>query len=248
VDKHLQTAATVRANLAEMATDLVVSGLLEGAPNICVEIGDPATEIVAVAKIRQADLIVMTTHGYGAVKRTLFGSVTDRVVRSTSVPILVVRPRDEVAAGETGAFRRIVVALDGSTLAENALTGARELAQQLDVPITLVRAVHFNYMVPAVDGTIAVALDATEDMLGYAREYLTSVQETLAAEGLTVSIDVQLGLPFDVVDAMNQPGDLIILTSHGRGGLGRWLLGSVAEKLIRSARVPVLLVPVRTPI
>jgi nucleotide-binding universal stress UspA family protein len=121
------------------------------------------------------------------------------------------------------------------------------LARQLEVPIALVRAVHFNYILPAVDGAIAAEVDSTNQMLELATEYLSGVQAPLVAEGLQVSIKAQLGLPSDVINGMTQPDDLLILTSHRRGGIGRWFLGSVAEQLIRTGRVPVLLVPVRTP-
>jgi len=245
VDEKLAIASKVRSNLHEFANEMETTGTLTALPKIYVEIGEPAETIVDMAKLRPSDLIVMTTHGYGSVKRALFGSVTDRVVRHSTVPVLVVRDQDDVVLGKSATIRRIVLPLDGSLLAENAVSMAKNVAKQLDVPILLVRALHLNYIVPSVEGALAVTQESIDDMFQYADEYLAVAQGQLSREGLDVSIATKWGAPFDVIDTLTRPDDLIVLTSHGRSGVGRWLLGSVAEKLIRTSRAPVLVVPVR---
>jgi nucleotide-binding universal stress UspA family protein len=81
-------------------------------------------------------------------------------------------------------------------------------------------------------------------MLSSANSRLTTISERLAREGMDVSSQVLHGSPFLEIAEALQEGDLLIMTSHGRSGVRRWLLGSVAEKLVRDAPVPVILVPV----
>ncbi len=243
--EELVTASHARECLQQLATQWASSGTLPMCPEVLVKIGEPAETILDVAQMHQSNLIVMTTHGYGALKRIMFGSVADRVVRHSLVPVLVVRPQGDTDLGAAAAIQRIVVPLDGSERAENALSTAKTLAQQLHVPMLLVRALHIDYVVPGFEGAFAVTQESMDDMSQLADAYLSTIREPLVAEGLDVSITVRWGSPIDVIDMTTQQDDLIVLTSHGRGGARRWLLGSVAEKLIRTSHSPVLLVPNR---
>jgi nucleotide-binding universal stress UspA family protein len=189
----------------------------------------------------------MTTHGRGALGRWIFGSVADRVARSSPVPVLLVRPRER----EPGpvAIRRLVVPLDESPLSEEALSMAQALATRLGVPIHLITVIDVMRIIPAEVAPV-VAFDAAvyEETLSQldagAAALLANVSQRLEREGVHTSSKVAHGSPFTtIVDAVHD-GDLIVMTSHGRGGVQRWLLGSVAEKLVREAPVPVVLVPV----
>ncbi|MGI8405905.1 MAG: universal stress protein [Thermomicrobiales bacterium] len=137
-----------------------------------------------------------------------------------------------------------MLTLDGSELAEHSIPVAKTLARRLNIPINLVRALYMNYMVPP----ISEADDVLQELLAHdarlANEYLSTVSAKLMAEGIDVSITVEEGTPYEVVQSIAKPGDVVVLTSHGRSGIKRWLLGSVAEKLMRSSSVSVLLVPV----
>ena len=146
-------------------------------------------------------------------------------------------------------YQRIVVPLDGSRVAEQALPDATELARLLAVPLHLVRVVdpylseHGSLTGMFVDErAVASALREEEEN---AERYLQSVTERLGGEGTQVTHEIARG-PVDrtIVDH-TKDGDLLVLASHGRGGLQRWLLGSVAEKVIRHARTPVLLIRAR---
>ena len=209
--------------------------------------GDPAEEILRIAAEREVDLIVMTTHGRGAFGRWFFGSVADRVARSSAVPVLLMRPSE----GEPRpvAIRRLVVPLDGSALAEEVLPTAQALAKRLGVPIHLMTVIDLMRIIPAEVSPI-VAFDATvyEETLSQlhagAAAQLAEISERLEREGLHTSSEVAHGSPFMTIADAVHDGDLVVMTSHGRGGVQRWLLGSVAEKLVREAPVPVVLVPV----
>lgn len=142
-------------------------------------------------------------------------------------------------------YSRIVVPLDGSELAEKALEEARDLAGQLNIPLHLIRVVD-TYRTQAVPAT-GMALDYSllaelaEEELEDAKAYMKEKVDTLANEGVQVTGDVLHGpIAQQIVDAAN-PDDVIVMSSHGRTGLKRWFLGSVAEEVMRRATCPVLL-------
>ena len=209
--------------------------------------GNPTVEILRVAAEQGIELIAMTTHGRGALGRWVFGSVADRVARSSPVPMLLVRPSEGEPRSVT--IRRLVVPLDGSALAEEVLPTAQALAKHLGVPIHLITVIDVMRLIPTELGPV-VAFDATvyEDTLSQldagARALLDDVSERLERQGLPTSSEVAHGSPFMTIADAVHDGDLIVMTCHGRSGVRRWLLGSVAEKLVREAPVPVVLVPV----
>ena len=213
--------------------------------------GDPAEEILEAIARHTTGLVVMTTHGRGALGRVAFGSVADRVSRASPIPVLLVRAHPDESALTTVAIRRLVVPLDGSVLAEAALPVMVDRAKQLRIPVHLVRALNLAaVLTPLVDGagllvspSPEVCEQMTEAVEHDARDYLTSVAARLAEEGVSATWDVLEGSPFFAIAAATETGDLLVTTSHGRSGVLRWLMGSVAEKLVRESPVPVLLVP-----
>ena len=208
--------------------------------------GGPAEEILRVADEREIDLIAMTTHGRGALGRWVFGSVADRVARNSSVPVLFARPSEGEPRPVT--IHRLVVPLDGSTLAEETLPTAQALARRLGVPIHLITVIDMMRIIP-VEVAPIVAFNGTvyEETLSQldagAAALLAGVSERLAREGLRTTSEVAHGSPYMTIADAVQDGDLLVMTSHGRSGVRRWLLGSVAEKLVREAPVPIVLVP-----
>ena len=142
-------------------------------------------------------------------------------------------------------FTRIIVPLDGSELAEQALPQAEELARLTNAPIHLVRIIDVGN--PGQYGAY-LALEAA----GYAEAlerdeaetetYLEAMGRRLADRGHSVAVEHQRGHPAQELVALTRPDDLIVMATHGRGGVGRALLGSVADEVVRHARVPVLLV------
>lgn len=206
--------------------------------------GDPAEQILRVAARRRVGVIAMTTHGRGAVGRVLFGSVADRVVRHAPIPALLVRPSTDDHATPR-RIQRVVVPLDGSELAGAALPLATELAERLAAPITLLQAVDADVVdAPVGDlGLPDLGEEIARAVLDRAQADLEPVAERLRAQGRAASVQALDGSPLFVLAEALRPDDLLILTSHGRGGALRWLLGSVAEKLVRTAPCPVLLVP-----
>lgn len=201
--------------------------------------GDPAGEIARQATAEGVDCIVMATHGRGAVGQLFFGSVANRVSRVSPVPLLLIRPTGETAAKPS--YRRLVLPYDGSDLAAEAFPLAATLSQRLDLPIHLIQAV-YEPASAAPDFVMAGVVDAAEDA---ATTELAHAIARLKDLGVTATQEVVIGSPFAAIAEATRPGDLLIVTSHGRTGVQRWLLGSVAETLIQHAAAPVILVPAR---
>jgi nucleotide-binding universal stress UspA family protein len=195
-----------------------------------------------------ADLVVMTTHGRGPFSRFWLGSVADCLVRRLTVPLLLVRPSGE-AAWETTAepfLRRVLIPLDGSTDSESVLGPVVELGTAEGMEYTLLRAVPpppaLGWEVPGYAAQAEADLLA-ERLRGEAGEYLEGVARRLRAAGVRVRTRalVHPSAAGAILDAAAAGGfDLIALRTRGRGGAARLLLGSVADKVVRGAAVPVL--------
>lgn len=213
--------------------------------------GDPAQKILQVAQDLGVGLIVMTTHGRGALGRWAFGSVADTVTRTSPVPVMVIRPRDGgTETGHDQVMRRIVVPLDGSPLAEEALPTAQSLAQHLHIPVHLITAIDLASLLPVeimpmVAFNASLYAETVDKVRADAEAWLSRSAQQLQQAGVETTWDVLTGSPFLVISDAVQVGDVIVMASHGRGGAKRWFLGSVAEKLIREVPVPVVLVPSR---
>lgn len=218
--------------------------------DVAIAVGEPVDEIHRAVQERSIDLIVMASKGRGAFGRLALGSVADRVARSAEVPVMLVRPDDALPDLGLPLLRRVVVPLDGSERADSAVPVALSLATSLHASIYLVSVAEFGRAAPS-----ALAYGAAfsqqlfdEVMSGIEREaleHLQSVGAELATTELPVSWDVLSGSPAEAIIEVTRRGDLIVLTSHGRGGFRRWLLGSVAEKLVRHSTAPVMIVPAR---
>jgi nucleotide-binding universal stress UspA family protein len=198
--------------------------------------GPAAVAIVEAA--READLIVMATHGRGGLGRWAIGSVADKVTQGAPAPVLLVRA-EQAQPLAAGYPRRILVPLDGSDLAERALPLAMQLAARAEAEVIL------THVVAAPDGPDG---DAAEGPLGLVREqaraYLHEVSQRLVEPGATLHTDVRVGPAAEgiLAAADARRADLIAMSTHGRGGLGRWVYGSIADRIVRSAGVPVLVV------
>ena len=210
-----------------------------------VRCGPAADAIVEAALNHHVALIALASHGYSGVRRWALGSVADRVVRATSIPTLIVR---RAAPAQERAIKRIMVPLDGSALAQQALPLATELTRSTHAELLLVRAV-----VPTIDDCASFSprhgqLMEYGEVLAALRHQAASDLDTLAdqlrSHEVTITTHVVNGHAAEVlVDAAAQRGvDLIVMATHGYGGLRRWALGSVADKVLHAATTPLILV------
>lgn len=241
--------ASREESLEELAAELRDRGLDADAEVL----SGPVVEHLARRAGEAADLVVMATHGRGPLSRLWLGSVADGMVRRCPVPVLLVRPRGDEDDGEgeapgAGGFRHVLVPLDGSRLARRAIGPASRLAERPDGVLTLVRVVvpvTLSGLGPA-DVPSGVDVSATEAAEEQAEERLEATARELRERlGLEVrSRVVRDPRPAEaVLRATSEEGaDATALATHGRGGLRRVLLGSVADKVVRGARTPVLVV------
>ena len=206
----------------------------------------PAGDVICEEADRiEADLIVMATHGRSPLGRFWLGSVSSHVVRDVGVPVLLVHPNREECALPRDAGGGILVALDLSRFAEAILEPVMDLANLLQAHITLLHVVEPNYH--AVDPLSPYPLDqdqtVTDIRRADAQRRLDDVADRLRARGLCVSARVTIA-PNAAVELLEtlevRKYDLLAMTTHGAGGLRHLLSGSVANKVIRSAGKPVL--------
>jgi nucleotide-binding universal stress UspA family protein len=224
-----------------------ISDALETPARAVILDGETAPALEEYAHDARADLVVMTTHGRGPVQRAWLGSVADRLVRALDIPVLLV-PSHGQPGGSSGAaptISRVLVPLDGSPRAEATLEHAVALARLFDAPVQLVQVVQPVAFEAA--GPVALPSGVDEQLTGIrktiAQDYLDDVAAILHEEGVAASATAVVGT--SVAGTLLEltradPTGLVAIATHGRGGVPRLLLGSVADKLIRSAETPVL--------
>lgn len=204
--------------------------------------GPIAERLEGYAQGNKFDLIVISSHGRGGMSRLSLGSVTDSLIRHTQVPVLVVRSVPSyLSPRASDAFRRIIVPLDGSTLAEQILPRVRSLAklEQSDVTLLHVLSPQNQLHEEGVDLTPSW----WNRHFAVSNTYLAGIEAKMRREGLPVTTEVVVGedVPRAIREyASRQRADLIAIATHGRGGLARMLRGSVADEVTRSSRSSML--------
>ncbi|MGH7619793.1 MAG: universal stress protein [Gemmatimonadaceae bacterium] len=214
--------------------------------------GEPGDHICLRALDVGADLIVMTTHGRTGLSRFWLGSVADAVIRHSSVPVLMLRPTKSShgRAAARHAFKRILVPLDGSSLAATALGPAQALAQATGAKLVLFRVVIPLPLMTGYDPSIPFAYQplianetATAELAAVARLQMETLATRLRDEtGMDVSSDTVVdsrAAEAIVRFAQGHAIDVVVMSTHGRGAT-RWLLGSVVDKVLRGSGLPVL--------
>jgi len=209
--------------------------LLQGRVADCVSDHAQATNI---------DLIALTTHGRGPLSRFWLGSTTDELIRRTTIPLLVIRPtEDEHDLAHEPPLKKVLIPLDGSAFAEQILEPAASLGTVMNAEYELLRIVRPAYD-PGPDPFFSPPLHVpNEEAEALAREYLDQVRDRLSKR---VNTRIEMNAYSDantaqaITDIGNARFDLIALATHGRSGLSRIILGSVADKVIRGAKVPIL--------
>jgi nucleotide-binding universal stress UspA family protein len=208
--------------------------------------GTVAKTLADHAQAKRVGLVVMTTHGHGSVNRLWLGSVADHMLRRVHVPVLLLRPSQSTLHTE---FRRIVVALDGLPEGERPLEPALSLGSLTrDAQYTLVQVVEppVSLVTRMAMSTARVRPHWREQEENCARSYLERVAARLRSRGVSVATEMiaARGVGEQILGLGHRIGaDLIVVGTHAARGMQRLLLGSVADKVIRGATQPVLVVP-----
>jgi len=221
-----------------------------------VKVGAAATIILDVAEDRGGDLVVMTSHGRTGAARWLLGSVAEHVARQSAVPVFMLPQHGPVPSGphpDAEQPLRVLVPLDGSPLAEAALAPAVALAQALSAPEPA--ALHLGLVLLPFEADAASMPEGLA--LEGARSYLSRVAAHLRATSPKLTVGWSVVAKLDAAEALTRLAaggedaggggapsrcDLIAMATHGRSGVARWALGSITERVLHSAQLPLLIV------
>lgn len=210
-----------------------------------VQTGNPAGLIVDHAKAHPDTLVAMATHGRSGVQRWFMGSVAEKVLHACSNPLLLVRTAGKGKISDDVVLKTLIVPLDGSPLAELALPHAATLAKALKLQVILVRV----YFVPTEgyvgEGYVPDIEPLLETLKTEAKEYIEDKIRSLKAQGVEkVSYELPEGSAAGrIIDLSREtPDNLVAMSTHGRSGIGRWVLGNVTDRVVRHCGDPVLVI------
>ena len=194
-----------------------------------VRYGHPAERILNTAEQRDNSVIVLASHGRSGIGRALIGSVASRVVQAATVPVFVQRAADSrEASGDVPEIRKVIVPVDGSAFSEQALPALENILGAEKTEVHLISVIE----------TPRFANKAQS------QGYVAWLAEQIAQSGFAVTHSVTEGTPSREVNraANAQGADMIAMTTHGRSGLDRFVLGSVAERILHESTLPILLI------
>ncbi len=230
-DRELSELYMLAAECREVTSATIVTALEEG----------PIADVLEAYSARvSSDLIVITSHGRHGLARLSLGSVTDALIRKSRVPVLVVKPEPSYLNPRAPErFGQIVIPLDGSSLAEEILEPAIEFARIEKAEIVLLQVMSSQDLDIEADSRSSW----WESQLPMAHAYLNRVASQIRRDGLEVSTDIVVGT--DVAEAIatyagSRRAPAVAIATHGRSGLRRAVRGSVADALMRSAAVSLL--------
>jgi nucleotide-binding universal stress UspA family protein len=207
--------------------------------------GPTVDRIVDEARLWHNGLIVMSTHGRGGLDRLLHGSVADAVIHRARVPVLLIPARcgeHPLLLGDT-----ILVPVDGSAFAENALAVGAELARELCMPLTILHAL---WWAPAPVEGLAPPPGALEEMAAAMRQYLDGLVRQVRRAGIEARGEVAIGRPASTIRryADERRAAAIVMATHGRSPLGRFTMGSIANEVLTQLAHPLMLVRPEVPV
>lgn len=210
-------------------------------------IGSPAETILERASEAADTLVAMSTHGRSGVKRWILGSVADKVLHAVPGHLLLVRSTNGGETTQETALKRVVVPLDGSHMAESVLPRVAALAKKMNMEVVLMRAHAWAtqaYFVEA-EAYMPDLERFSQEFKAEAENYLVEKVKQLRWEGLDkVTYIVPQGDAAEEIIhfARQTPDNLVAMCTHGRSGVGRWVLGSVTDRVVRHCGDPVLVV------
>jgi len=204
--------------------------------------GHAAEEIVKLATEIGADLIIIPTHGRSGLDRMVFGSTCDKVLRSATVPVLAVKHPEHEALKKDGslAIKNVLCPIDFSTFSHGALPLAKEICTKFGATMHLSHVVDTRFDYP--EWTAQAVVNNSEYLMKAAQENLERTAKEMT--GIKTQVEVTLGVPHKTLiqATENSQIDLVVVPTHGRKGIAHALLGSVAEKVVRGAHCPVMVV------
>ena len=210
--------------------------------------GHAAEQIVDYADREKNSLIVMATHGQSGIRRWLLGSVATKVVMAAKQPVMLVRAQEATREVEAKRkLRKVLVPLDGSKESEAIIPHIGELVSKLKAEVVLLQAIapaHFGDSFAEEAAFVSPTPQQMEKIMTKFNSYLETVGTILRDRGVKTEWGVVFGIPAEAIitTADSVQADLVAMSTHGLSGIGRWTLGSTANKVLHAASTPVLLV------
>ena len=231
--------------LETIAAELRAAGVKA---HIVTEFGKAAPAIATAAELDKVDVIVLAPQPRNLLEGLRRPSVTANVLARTAAPVLVVPPSvtEDSAKMLTFGGAQVIVPLDGSPLAEKALPLALRVARRYDRPLLLLRVIPPVQIIAAGPETYPLVRDSHDMEVREAHQYLSVLRSRLQrTENVAVQTEFSHGIPAEVILAMAdaKPGSVLVMSTHGRTGLARLLMGSVTLAVARKASIPLLIVP-----
>ncbi len=237
------------ANAKVQLFELIPANLVERlAFETIVKSGDVRDELLGIVNDRQVDLVVMGSHGRGYFQRMVLGSVTERMLRKLPVPVLTVSHLDPAHVIHTHGIvplKRIVYASDLGGDADAGLQFALRLARGLDAHLTVAHVLDPISTGFLSESTVGYVPEYTATIRAEAEEYLNRLISLHSDGSVPITTIIGEGMPAIVINdiAAECKADLVVIGLHGKGAVERAILGSTAERVIRTATVPVLGLP-----
>ncbi len=207
-----------------------------------VRVGRPAVEIKAVAEAAEESVIVMASHGRGGLQQLVLGSVALSVVHDVHCPVIVVHMQGERAESQL-KLERVLLPTDGTALSERVIHDALEILGEPKPELRLVQVLeHPAWTAHSINaGLISEYLEASRET---SQQYLDQIAAKLRERGFSADAELRSGGAADgiLASATEHQADLIAMATHGRGGIGRLLLGSVAQRVLNRTNVPLMLI------
>jgi len=234
--------ASAQGYLEKVASRLEDTGITTRSE---VRVGAAANEIIKLANEINTGVVTMSTHGRSGIGRWAFGSVADKVVRGIKQPVALIRAkgaRPDVRG--KSILDKAVVPLDGSKESEAAIPYIEELASKLAIEVTLLHMLvqdHYIYN--------EVQLKQMKSLRAFAKDYIERVAAQLKQKGIVTTAEfreVTQGAEAEEIIKLadETQADIVAMSTHGRSGIGRWVLGSVADRVLHEGNTPLLLVRV----
>ena len=259
--KHNEMQAYLNKTSAEMEKRIANAFANKSKPKAQVDtaitgttgfINNAAAEILSYADTGNIDMIIMGTHGRTGVTRWMLGDTANKVARAFTCPILLIRAVTEVP--DDIHFQRILVPLDGSKESEAVLPYVENLVGKIKPDIKLLNVVDLLYHVyayPAAagyggDGIVRVPFNP-EEMKPYreaGEKYIKGISVKLSEKGYKNGAEVRVGVPGDeIIEAEKAiKPDLVVMSTYGHSGFGRWEHGSITDKVLHAGMTPLFLV------
>jgi len=241
-----QELGLLRMYLEKEADGLKASGLEAASVATC---GHAADEILGFAEKNDIDLIVMSTHGRSGIRRWVTGSVSNKVMQESYIPLLLIKTNGMPQACATGEGWRILVPLDGSEFSEASLPHAAGMANGPNREIILFRVNEVAelplYFAPEIIPRWVRYVEwVRPEIEKRIQNYLEQIRRELESEGLSVHCEVTSGKAAEEIIKYAESPDInmIAMATHGRSGFSHWAYGSVASKVLHGTSKPILLI------